>query len=72
MIKRVVAKDPALAADNWARFLTTFKAKPKPSTTKAPTKEPKKKYTPFPPANHQVPSKLDQQLESGEFFLSQE
>ncbi|KAI3643896.1 hypothetical protein MP228_010060 [Amoeboaphelidium protococcarum] len=35
-------------------------------------KKKKKEYTPFPPANHQMPRKIDLQIESGEFFLSKQ
>ena len=76
MIKRELAKDPALAHENWDRFLPKFKhknvARKKPSAEAvAKAAEGKKKYTPFPPANHIQPSKIDLALESGEYFLSQ-
>ncbi|XP_059288680.1 KRR1 small subunit processome component homolog [Lycium ferocissimum] len=66
MLKRELAKNPALASENWDRFLPQFKKK-NVKQKKVKTKE-KKPYTPFPPP--QPPSKIDQQLESGEYFLS--
>lgn len=67
MIRRELAKDPALAEENWDRFLPKFKKKN--VQTKKPQKVSKKKtYTPFPPAP--AKSKVDMQLESGEYFLS--
>lgn len=69
MIKRELAKDPTLAQENWDRFLPQFKKKnvqrQKPKEVKA-----KKVYTPFPPP--QQPSKVDLQLESGEYFLNEQ
>lgn len=66
MIKRELAKDPKLANESWDRFLPKFK---KTSVKAKKPKEPikKKVYTPFPPP--QQPSKIDLQLESGEYFL---
>ncbi|MQL71317.1 hypothetical protein Taro_003636 [Colocasia esculenta] len=66
LMKRELAKNPALANENWDRFLPNFKKKNvKQKKVKAKEKKP---YTPFPPP--QQPSKIDLQLESGEYFLS--
>ncbi|XP_022148021.1 KRR1 small subunit processome component [Momordica charantia] len=66
MMKKELANDPALANENWDRFLPKFKRKTV-KQKKAKSKE-KKPYTPFPPP--QQPSKIDIQLETGEYFLS--
>ncbi|XP_052182534.1 KRR1 small subunit processome component homolog [Diospyros lotus] len=66
MLKKELAKDPALANENWDRFLPKFKKK-NVKQKKVKSKE-KKSYAPFPPP--QQPSKIDLQLESGEYFLS--
>ena len=69
MIKRELAKDPELANQSWDRFLPKFKKKN--VKRKKPAKIGKgKKDQVFPPAP--VPSKIDMQIESGEYFLSQE
>jgi len=71
MIKKELAEDPALANENWDRFLPKFKKKNvprrKPFQTK-PDKPENKEFNPFPPP--QLPRKIDLQLESGEYFLS--
>jgi len=65
MIKRELAKDPLLKNENWDRFLPKFKKKS--VQTKKPFKvREKKDYSPFPPP--QTPSKIDLQLDSGEYF----
>ncbi|KAI9281507.1 ribosomal RNA assembly protein mis3 [Sporodiniella umbellata] len=66
MIKRELAKDPKLATESWDRFLPKFKKKNVKSKKKV-IEKPKKEYTPFPPA--QTKSKIDLQLESGEYFM---
>mmetsp|Transcript_3109 Transcript_3109/g.4181 ORF Transcript_3109/g.4181 Transcript_3109/m.4181 type:complete len:377 (+) Transcript_3109:194-1324(+) len=84
MIKRELAKDPELANENWERFLPRFRQLNKPKSKKTgkseaegengmkdgkKAKKKKKVYTPFPPAP--TPSKIDLQLESGEYFLNE-
>ncbi|ETI27372.1 hypothetical protein G647_09562 [Cladophialophora carrionii CBS 160.54] len=70
MIKRELAKDPALKNENWDRFLPNFKKKTlsKRHEPRKVTDKSKKVYTPFPPP--QEKSKIDLQIESGEFFLA--
>ncbi|KAF3438275.1 hypothetical protein FNV43_RR21036 [Rhamnella rubrinervis] len=65
MLKKELAKDPSLANENWERFLPRFQRKNRQSEKKSKKKE----YTPFPPP--QQPSKIDIQLETGEYFLSE-
>ncbi|TVU48241.1 hypothetical protein EJB05_07870, partial [Eragrostis curvula] len=67
LIKRELAKNPALATESWDRFLPNFKKKNVKQKKPHQTKE-KKPYTPFPPP--QQPSKIDLELESGEYFMS--
>ncbi|KAL9266820.1 KRR1 small subunit processome component-like protein [Drosera capensis] len=66
MLKRELAKHPDLVNENWDRFLPKFKKK-NVKQKKVQGKE-KKEYTPFPPP--QQPSKIDIQLVTGEYFLS--
>lgn len=67
MYKRV--QDPNLANEDWSRFLPNFKKKNTSKRRKPHVVAEKKPYTPFPPA--QQPSKIDLQLDSGEYFLNQ-
>lgn len=75
MIQKELAKDPKLANEDWSRFLPTFRKKNVPrkkpvSAGAAEKKKPEKKaYTPFPPA--QTPRKVDSQLDTGEYFVSE-
>ncbi|OAL32097.1 KRR1 small subunit processome component [Fonsecaea nubica] len=72
MIKRELAKDPALKNESWDRFLPNFKKKTL-SKRRVPHKvidKSKKIYTPFPPP--QEKSKVDLQIESGEYFLAKQ
>jgi ribosomal RNA assembly protein len=72
MIKRELAKDPELANENWDRFLPHFK-KRNLSKRRVPhkvTDKSKKTYTPFPPP--QEKSKVDLQMETGEYFLTKQ
>lgn len=70
MIQKELANDPKLSKEDWTRFLPTFQKKNVPRKkplTKTDTS--KKQYTPFPPA--QTPRKVDIQLETGEYFVSE-
>ena len=72
MIKRELAKDPELVNESWDRFLPHFKRRTL-SKRRKPfkvTDKSKKAYTPFPPAPEK--SKVDLQIESGEYFLSKQ
>jgi ribosomal RNA assembly protein len=72
MIKRELQKDPELAGESWDRFLPHFK-KRNLSKRRVPhkvTDKSKKVYTPFPPP--QEKSKVDLQIESGEYFLGKQ
>ena len=65
-------KDPELRNENWERFLPHFKKRTL-SKRKKPLKitdKSKKPYTPFPPP--QEKSKVDLQIESGEYFLGRQ
>lgn len=59
MIKRELAKDPAMADENWDRFLPKFKKKNVKRKKPAVIRK-KQDYTPFPPP--QQPSKIDLQV----------
>ena len=72
MIKRELMKDPDLATENWERFLPHFKKRTLNKRRKPlkVTDKSKKLYTPFPPP--QEKSKVDLQIESGEYFLGKQ
>lgn len=72
LIKQELMKDPELATENWDRFLPHFKKRTL-SKRKKPLKitdKSQKPYTPFPPP--QEKSKVDLQIESGEYFLGKQ
>jgi ribosomal RNA assembly protein len=69
MIMKELAKDEKLKDENWERFLPKFDKKNVQRKKVQKKKEPKP-YTPFPPA--QTPRKVDLQLETGEYFASEE
>ena len=69
MIKRELMKDPKLKNENWERFLPKFEHKNISKRRQPFKKREKKPYTPFPPAPGM--SKVDKELESGEYFLKE-
>ena len=70
MIKRELAKDPNLKNENWERFLPHFKRRTLSKRHKPFKITEKKPYTPFPPPREK--SKVDLQIESGEYFLAKQ
>lgn len=70
MIRRELAKDPALAGEDWSRFLPSFTKHKNVKRRRPQVVREKKTYTPFPPA--QTPSKVDLELETGEYFLKEQ
>ena len=68
MIQKELEKDEKLKNEDWSRFLPKF-AKKNVQRKKPKVVRQKKAYTPFPPA--QQPSKVDLQLESGEYFATE-
>lgn len=69
MIKNELSKDPNLAGEDWSRFLPSFNKKNTSKRKKPTVIREKRTYTPFPPAP--LPSKIDLQLDSGEYFLNE-
>ncbi|KAI0539578.1 hypothetical protein GGR58DRAFT_512279 [Xylaria digitata] len=68
MVKRELEKDPQLKNESWDRYLPDFKKRTL-SRRRIPhnvVDKSKKQYTPFPPAPEA--SKVDKQLESGQYF----
>ena len=70
MIRRELEKDPNLSSESWDRFLPAFKKQNNQRPKKKKTKKAEQPYNPFPPAP--TPRKVDAQLESGEYFLSEQ
>ncbi len=72
MIQRELAKDPELKHVSWDRFLAHFKKRnlAKRRVPHNVTDKSKKTYTPFPPP--QEKSKVDLQIETGEYFLGKQ
>jgi ribosomal RNA assembly protein len=69
MARQQLANDPAMAHESWDRFLPDYRKKSL-SRRRIPhnvTDKTKKTYTPFPPPPEK--SKVDLQIESGEYFL---
>ena len=71
MIKKELAKDPNLSKEDWSRFLPKFQKKntSKRRVPRVVRDTTKKVYTPFPPAP--MPSKVDLQIASGEYFMNE-
>ncbi len=70
MIMKELAKDEKLKNEDWTRFLPQFAKRNVPRRKPVKTKEKSKAYTPFPPT--QTPRKVDLQLDTGEYFATEE
>ena len=70
MIKKELANDPKLKNESWDRFLPKFKSKNISKRKKPKVINKKKEYNPFPPAPAE--SKLDKQIETGEYFVQKQ
>ncbi|CAF0868935.1 unnamed protein product [Brachionus calyciflorus] len=70
MIKQELAKDPKLKNESWDRFLPKFKSKNISKRKKPKVIREKKEYNPFPP--QQQESKLDKEIETGEYFIKKQ
>ncbi|KAI1151954.1 ribosomal RNA assembly protein KRR1 [Nemania diffusa] len=70
MVKRELAKDPLLKNESWDRFLPNYKKRSLSKRLKPHKVSEKKPYTPFPPAAE--PSKVDMQLEAGEYHIGRD
>ncbi|KAI0470254.1 ribosomal RNA assembly protein KRR1 [Xylaria cf. heliscus] len=70
MVKRELAKDPLLKNESWDRFLPNYKKRSLSKRLKPHKVSEKKPYTPFPPAAE--PSKVDLQLEAGEYHIGRD
>jgi ribosomal RNA assembly protein len=69
MIQNELQQDPKLAHEDWSRFLPQFPQKKNVPRRKPANAKEKKAYTPFPPAP--TPRKVDEQLDTGEYFVSE-
>ncbi|KAI8635274.1 ribosomal RNA assembly protein KRR1 [Xylariaceae sp. FL1651] len=70
MVKRELAKDPLLKNESWDRFLPNYKKRSLSKRIKPFKVNEKKNYTPFPPPAE--PSKVDLQLEAGEYHIGRD
>jgi ribosomal RNA assembly protein len=68
MIQKELQKNEQLRNEDWSRFLPKFQKKNVARKKPAQAKK-KKPYTPFPPA--QQPRKVDELLDTGEYFVSE-
>ncbi|KAI1304471.1 ribosomal RNA assembly protein KRR1 [Xylaria venustula] len=70
MLTAVFSRDPLLKNESWDRFLPNYKKRSLSKRLKPHKVSEKKPYTPFPPAAE--PSKVDLQLEAGEYHIARD
>lgn len=66
----IFLRDPLLENESWDRFLPNYKKRSLSKRLKPHKVSKKKAYTPFPPAVE--PSKVDLQLEAGEYHIGRD